>query len=189
MQKYPLATLILTTPSGIEIKHLPFWINHENGRLTLQAHLAKANLSSHNHSEQQQALIVFNGPNAYVSPNVYPHKVDHHRVVPTWNYAAVHAYGEFSIITDEQWLLTNVKQLTNQQEVKQNQPWSIDQAPKDYIEKMIAAIVGIEINVNRLEGQLKLSQNQPDINRRAVAESFTAQIATHDLGLLMNTML
>ena len=166
--QYPFATLITYTESGIEANHIPLILNHVNGKDVLQGHIAKANPLWKNVSDKSKVLIVFNGPNCYISPNYYPTKKENGKAVPTWNYVTVHVQGAISFITDDKWNLDMVNNLTNHHEAQQPQPSSISDAPQEYIQRMLPAIVGIEIEILSMMGKWKVSQNQPDKNKQGV---------------------
>ena len=138
---------------------------------TLIGHVARANPIWRTPGP---AVLVFQGPDAYVSPSWYPGKREHGKVVPTWNYAVVHARGPLRIIHDADWLRTQVESLTQRQESAFAEPWAVSDAPADYIEKMLAAIVGIELRLTSLEGKWKTSQNQPEGNRGGAAQGLQA---------------
>ena len=120
------------------------------------------------HADGQQVMAVFRGPQAYVSPSFYPSKAVHHKVVPTWNYAVVHAHGALRAIDDAPWLHALVSRLTGQHEASRDQPWAVDDAPPDYVRQMLGAIVGIEIAVERMVGKWKMSQNRSAEDRDGV---------------------
>ena len=167
--EYPFATLISYSEQGLEATHLPVILNKANNQDVLQGHIAKANPLWENLSDHSDVLVVFNGPNCYISPNHYPTKKEHGKAVPTWNYVAVHVKGKLSFINDESWNVTMLEKLTNQHEATENNPWSLSDAPTAYIQKMMPAIVGLEIDITSITGQWKVSQNQPEINQKGVA--------------------
>lgn len=168
MREYPFATLITYSKCGIEATHLPVILTSINGCDVIQAHIAKVNNIWKKTTENSEVLLVFNGPNAYVSPNYYPTKKESGRAVPTWNYVVVHVKGRISFVHDKQWIYGMMDSLTSLHESNQEVPWSISDAPDSYIEKMLPAIVGIEITIDSIEGQWKLSQNQPKVNKWGV---------------------
>jgi transcriptional regulator len=145
-----------------------------DGPAALRGHVARANPMWKTLSSDFEALAVFHGPEAYISPNWYPTKQEHGKAVPTWNYAVVHARGPLRIIQDADWLRAQVESLTQRQESAFAEPWAVSDAPADYIEKMLAAIVGIELALTSLEGKWKASQNQPDANRGGAAQGLQA---------------
>ncbi|MGR5321717.1 FMN-binding negative transcriptional regulator [Vibrio sp. DNB22_19_1] len=174
MQQYPFATIVTQSEGGIEATHLPVLLKQANEKLILKAHIAKANPIWKKVKNGSDILVIFNGPNCYISPNNYPTKAEHGRAVPTWNYVVVHAKGSISFISDAEWIYSLIDELTTEHESNLEQPWSISDAPDEYIQKMLPAIVGIEIEVNSIEGQWKLSQNQPEVNKRGVINGLSA---------------
>ena len=147
---------------------LPVVFKEFEGKFTILAHIARANKLWESVKEGSEILLIFNGPNCYISPNYYPTKKESGKAVPTWNYVVVHVKGNISFIHDTQWIYNMIDTLTEEHESKQNVPWSMSDAPTTYINKMLPAIVGIEISVSSIEGQWKLSQNQPEINKLGV---------------------
>ncbi len=166
--EYPFATLITHSTLGVEANHIPLMLKQVGGKDALQGHIAKANPLWKNIDEKAEVLVVFNGPNCYVSPNYYPTKVENGRAVPTWNYVAVHVKGAISFINDHRWNFNLLDSLTHQHEAQQPEPWSIEDAPKEYIAKMLPAIVGIEVDITSITGKWKVSQNQPEINKQGI---------------------
>jgi transcriptional regulator len=167
---HPFATLVTRSGDSVTADHLPFEIDPEPAPFgTLRGHVARANPLWHTHPTGAEALVIFQGPDAYISPSWYPTKREHGRAVPTWNYAVVHAHGPLQFIEDRTWLRALVGRLTTRHEAGRPEPWQITDAPPDYIDKMLAAIVGLELPIVRLEGKWKASQNQPAANRSAVA--------------------
>lgn len=162
--------LILADESGIEANHVPFHlVTGEGGTLgQLQCHLSRSNPAWQRLQNSARVLVVFQGPHAYVSPSWYPTKAETGRVVPTWNYLAVHAEGSARVIQDAAWLHQHLQNLTNQQEAAMPDPWAVDDAPAEYVERLMTGIVGVEITITALSGKLKASQNQPEQNRVAV---------------------
>jgi transcriptional regulator len=168
MVNYPFATLVTHSQSGLEVNHLPFFLTKSKEKELLQGHISKANPLWKNLNDNAEVLLVFHGPNCYISPNHYPTKKETGKAVPTWNYVVVHVKGTLSFIHDQAWKLDMINNLTNQHEAEQDNPWSISDAPEIYIEKMLPAIVGLEIEVLSITGQWKLSQNQPEKNKQGV---------------------
>ena len=164
MRARPLATLVSHGADGLHANHLPLLL--VDGKL--QGHVARANPLWKAGNVTGEVLVVFQGNDSYISPSGYATKAEHGKVVPTWNYAAVHAYGELKVIDDPDWVLKQVTALTASHEERLPQPWAVTDAPADYIEKMLGAIVGIEITVTRLLGKWKVSQNQPAENRASL---------------------
>lgn len=174
--QFPFATLVaqLASPAGgaslLDAHHLPFNYCNDGDGPVLQAHVGKANPLWQQLPEGSEALTVFNGPHHYISPNYYPTKREHGRAVPTWNYVAVHVWGNIRYVHDPDWLAKVVGQMTAEQESSQATPWSLSDAPAEYIERMVASIVGVEIRITSMQGQWKLSQNQPKENIAGVIE-------------------
>lgn len=169
MRDYPLATLVTMGEQGLNADQIPLILGTaEDGSPVLRGHVARANPVWKTLRADNDALAIFHGPEAYITPNWYPTKREHGKAVPTWNYAVVHARGPLRIIQDADWLRTQVESLTQRQESAFAEPWAVSDAPADYIEKMLAAIVGIEMTVISLEGKRKASQNQPEGNREGV---------------------
>lgn len=174
MQKYSFASLVTCSEEGLEATQLPMIVAREDGKTVLRAHIAKANPIWQSVQNGSEALVIFNGPNSYISPNHYPTKKEHGKAVPTWNYVAVHVKGKISFIHDSKWLYDIVDSLTTVHEKNSLEPWSIADAPAAYIERMLPAIVGVEIVASSIQGQWKLSQNQPEANQRGVFEGLAA---------------
>ena len=169
MRAFPLATIVSHGPDGLNANHIPLHLDataSPNG--TLRGHLARANPLSQAATVNGEILVIFQGPESYVSPSSYATKAEHGKVVPTWNYATVHAYGELKVIDDPAWIFGQISTLTATHEAKLPGPWAVSDAPADYIEKMLGAIVGIEITITRLTGKWKVSQNQPAVNQASL---------------------
>lgn len=175
MQARPLATLITLSPHGINANHIPLHLQREPGQFgSLRGHVARANPMWRDLVQNVEALAVFHGPDNYISPSWYPTKQEHGKVVPTWNYAVVHAYGPLRVIDDPAWLRALLEVLTAEQEASFTQPWAPSDAPPEFLEGMIRAIVGFEIVVTKLSGKWKLSQNQPPQNQAGVVGGLNA---------------
>lgn len=159
-REHSLGLLITHSEGGLQATPVPMLLVEHAGGLQLQGHLARANPQWHDLAKGTPALVVFNGPNAYVSPNYYPSKSENPAVVPTWNYLCVQARGTPQIIDDPDSLLDLVSRLTRHHEVDQPHPWAVGDAPAGYIERMLKAIVGFSIAIEHWEGKRKLSQNR-----------------------------
>ena len=171
IRSHPLATLVTRADGALEANHLPLLIDPlPTPQGTLRGHVARANPLWRQAHKGHEVLAIFQGPQAYVTPSWYPSKRETGKVVPTWNYAVVHAYGTLIVRDDRDWLRDLVTRLTDQQEAGRSQPWSIADAPAEYIERMLATIVGIEIPVSRLTGKWKVSQNRVDADRAGVVD-------------------
>lgn len=167
---YSFGLLVIADDEGIEANHVPFHLSSgADGALgRLQCHLARSNPVWKRMRGGARVLAVFQGPDAYISPSWYPTKSETGRVVPTWNYLAVHVQGSARIIEDPAWLKHHLHQLTDQHESQMTAPWSVDDAPTDFTEGLMRAIVGVEIQIETLTGKLKASQNQPERNKAGV---------------------
>lgn len=161
VEAHALGTWVLAGQQGIVANHLPFLLNRERGpHGSLIGHVARANPVWRALDAQAPSLVIFQGPQAYITPNWYPGKLEHGKVVPTWDYAVVHVHGVARAVEDRDWLLDMLRRLSAAHEAKQPRPWSLEDAPPGYIDKLLRAIVGIEIPITRFEGKLKASQDE-----------------------------
>jgi transcriptional regulator len=161
MQTHPFGALVALTPDGLEASHIPFELHSDLAELgVLRAHVARANPVWRDASPDTECLVIFQGPHGYISPSWLPSKQDTGKVVPTWNYAVVHAYGRLRIVEDEAWLRSLVESLSDRHEAGMKEPWKVAEAPADFTAKLLRAIVGVEIEVTRLVGKWKLGQNR-----------------------------
>ncbi len=167
MLEHPLATLVTSSTDGLTADHIP--LEYDAASNTLRGHVARAN-PLWRAAAGQAVLAVFQGPQAYVSPNWYPAKAATHKVVPTWNYAVVHAHGTLLVTESADWLHALVSRLTQHHESAQPKPWAVSDAPDDYVQQMLRAIVGIELPVQRLVGKYKLHQNHTADNHAGVVQ-------------------
>ncbi|AYN13408.1 FMN-binding negative transcriptional regulator [Pseudomonas putida] len=182
-----LAVLVSQGEQGLLATHLPVLVDTAEGDFgTVYAHLARANRQWQDLQHGGEALLVFPGADAYVSPGYYPSKAENPKVVPTWNYLAVHAYGTAEVIHEAEPLLAIVSRLTDRHEQGRSEPWKVTDAPADYIEGMLRAIVGIRLPIARLQGARKLSQNRSGQDIAGVREGLSAspdqrdnQLAAH----------
>lgn len=171
MQAHPLGTLVTYGPDGLDANHIPFELDTAVGpHGLLRAHVARAN-PVWQQAADTEVLVVFRAADGYISPNWYPSKPEHHRHVPTWNYAVVHAHGVLRVRDDERFLRGLVARLTREHEARsqQQKPWKMGDAPTDYIDGLLKAIVGLEIEVTRLVGKYKLGQNREERDRLGAA--------------------
>lgn len=164
-----LGLLITAGPGGLQANPVPFLIDADGSQLgTLRAHVARANPQWHELAAVAECLVVFQGPQTYISPSLYPTKHEHGKVVPTWNYITVHAWGRLQVIDDVSWLRRQVDDLTSHKERSRPAPWSVSDAPEPYVAAQLKGIVGIEIPITRIEGKWKVSQNRPAIDQAGV---------------------
>ncbi len=172
--QHPLGAVIVNGGDGLAADHIPFELAPPTPEApfgVLRAHVARANPLWRHDGE---TLVVFQGASAYVSPSLYEEKPVSGKVVPTWNYAVVHAHGRLRAIEDPIWILALLNRLTDAHEGKRARPWAVEDAPRAWLDKIMQAIVGIEIPVQRMQGKFKLSQNRSDHDQRMVA---------HDTGI------
>ena len=169
IRSHPLGLLIAAGPGGLQANPIPFLVYPEpSPHGTLRAHMARGNPQWRELNAVKECLVVFQGPQQYITPSWYPTKKEHGKVVPTWNYVTVHAWGAPQVIDDAAWLRRQVEDLTNQNEGKLPEPWKVDDAPEQYLASQIKGIIGIEIPISKIEGKWKVSQNRPAIDREGV---------------------
>ena len=170
MKAHPLASLVTFDGAQLQASHVPLLLDPDTGPFgTLKGHVARANPLWQQFNNEVDTLAIFQGPQAYVSPSWYPSKHEHGKAVPTWDYAVVHARGRARAVEDAGWLLAFLGQLTDQAESRQAVPWKVSDAPPEYIERLLEAIVGIEIPITSIQGSWKLSQNRASADRLGVA--------------------
>ncbi len=171
----PLATLVTLSSGGLNANHIPLHLAESPAPFgTLQGHVARANPILSDLNSDIESLAVFHGPNAYITPSWYATKKENGKVVPTWNYAVVHAYGFLRVVDDAAWLRAQLEVLTAHNEAPFAEPWTVSDAPDEYIEKLMTAIVGIEMVITKLSGKWKVSQNQPAQNQAGVVAGLEA---------------
>jgi transcriptional regulator len=176
IRAHPLGMLVTLNDAGLQANSVPFILDADpaGGPGILRAHVARANPLWRETRSDVEALVVFQGPQAYISPGWYPSKAEHGKVVPTWNYVTVQARGTLRAIEDADWLRAFVTRLTTRHEAVQARPWAVTDAPADYIDTMLRAIVGIEIPLTALTGKWKVSQNRPAADRAGVVAGLNA---------------
>jgi transcriptional regulator len=176
IRAHPLGLLITAGPGGLLANPVPFLIDSERGEYgTLRAHVARANPQWRELGSVDECLVVFQGPQEYITPSWYATKRETGKVVPTWNYATVHAWGKPCALEDAAWLRQQIGELTRSQESGRAAPWHVEDAPEDFVAMQICAIVGIEIPIARIEGKWKVSQNRPIADREGVVAGLRAQ--------------
>jgi transcriptional regulator len=169
MRAHPLCALVTQSDSGLVANHVPMQTLDEPKPLgCIRGHIARANPLWRDYRAETQALAIFQGPQVYISPSFYPSKAETGAVVPTWNYAVVHASGTLRFIQDSGWLRDFVAGLTATHEAPRSMPWKIDDAPKTYIDKMLSLIVGFEFSIATLSGKWKVSQNRSQADQEGV---------------------
>ena len=176
MRAYPLGALVIQGELGLDANHLPFEFDADEGEHgVLRAHVARNNPLWQEVKEGQEVLVIFRAAEGYISPNWYPSKQAHHQQVPTWNYAVVHAHGRIRVRDDARFVRRLLATLTRTQEAAEPAPWKMADAPRDYIEAMVQAVVGIEIEIDQLVGKFKLSQNKEKEDREGAIDALQAK--------------
>ena len=188
MCSHPLSTLVAQCESGLVANHVPVQTLDEPLPLgCIRGHIARANPLWREYRAETQALAIFQGPQTYISPSFYPTKAKTGEVVPTWNYAVVHASGTLRFTEDAAWLREFVAGLTRTHEAPRSLPWQIDDAPAAYIDKMLGLIVGFEFSITALSGKWKVSQNRPQADREGVVYNLrqAADADSHEIATLL----
>src|ERR1700744_2164913 len=173
IRKHPLGLLITAGPAGLLANLFPFLLDADGGEKgTLRLHLARANPQWRELEAIEECLVVFQGPQDYVTPSWYATKRETGKVVPTWNYATVHAWGKPRVMNDDAWLRRQIGDLTDSREKLRAAPWQVDDAPEDFVTAQMRGIVGVELPIARIEGKWKMSQNRPAADRTGVIAGF-----------------
>jgi transcriptional regulator len=182
MRSHPFAILVTQGPDGITATHLPtvLKVDEASSLGRIECHVARPNPQWKSFAAGVDALMIFQGPEAYIRPGWYPSKAEHGKAVPTWNYAAVHAYGPLRVMSDKAWLLAHVGELSDQQEAPYEPRWSVGDAPAGYLEVLARGIVGLMLDIARLEGKMKMSQNRDVRDRDGVVQGLAARGQGHD---------
>lgn len=176
IRSYPLGLLVSAGPNGLMANPIPFLVDPTRSEFgTLRCHLARANDQWRELGAGGECLVVFQGPQDYVTPSWYATKRQTGKVVPTWNYATVHAWGQPRIIEDAVWLRRQLDDLTLLKEGARSAPWKVDDAPADFVQAQVKGIVGVEIPIDRIEGKWKVSQNRPEADRVGVLDGYRQQ--------------
>jgi transcriptional regulator len=169
IQAHPFGTWVEAAATELVVNHIPFILDSSRGEFgTLIGHVARANPIWQEAPCSVPGVVTFRGPQTYITPSWYPSKHEHGKAVPTWNYAVVTAHGRSEFIHDRDWLYEHLRQLTGIHEEPQALPWKVEDAPADFTEKLVAAIVGVEIPIQRLEGKWKTNQNRPEGDKLGV---------------------
>jgi transcriptional regulator len=169
IRTHSLGLLVTAGPGGLQANHVPFLVDADGSEHgTLRVHLARANPQLQELTTVTECLVVFQGPQQYISPSLYPTKREHGKVVPTWNYITVHAWGQPRVIDDAAWLRRQVEDLTLHKEGSRPAPWTVSDAPEQFVAAQLKGIIGIEIPIARIEGKWKVSQNRPAVDQTGV---------------------
>jgi transcriptional regulator len=182
MRARPFAVLVTLGSDGLTATHLPTVLKTDgSGQLgRIECHLARPNPQWKTLSGEVDALVIFQGAEAYVRPGWYASKAEHGKAVPTWNYAVVHAYGRLEVVQDQAWLLAHVSDLSDQQEAPYAARWATSDAPESYMAVMARGIVGLKLEITRLEAKVKMSQNREDRDRAGVVEGLRERALGQD---------
>lgn len=176
IRAHPLGMIVTAGPGGLMANPIPFVVDSDGTEYgTLRCHLARANVQWRELATGTECMVVFQGPQDYVTPSWYAMKRETGKVVPTWNYVTVHAWGTPRVIDDNAWLRRQLDDLTNLCEARRAEPWKIDDAPTDFVVAQMKGIVGVEIPIARIEGKWKMSQNRPEADRIGVVEGYREQ--------------
>ena len=176
IQSHPLGAWVTQDDGELLVNHIPFLLDAERGEHgTLVGHVARANRVWETRSTTVDSVVIFQGAETYITPSWYPGKHAHGKAVPTWNYAVVHAHGLPRAIEDRDWLRRHITQLTDTHEADQALPWKVSDAPEEFIERLLGAIVGIEIPIAKLVGKWKVSQNRPEPDKLGVVAGLLAR--------------
>ena len=170
VRAFPFGLLVTAGSAGLMANGIPWLLEAGAGSGVLRGHVARANGQWRACIGGTDALVVFQGPDHYITPSWYPTKQETHKVVPTWNYAMVQARGIARVNADPSWLHTQINELTDHQEAERAHPWAVNDAPEPYIQSQLRGIIGIEIPIDAIEGKWKVSQNRPEADRRGVVQ-------------------
>ncbi|MEW6204814.1 MAG: FMN-binding negative transcriptional regulator [Pseudomonadota bacterium] len=176
IKAHPLATVVTMSASGLNANHIPMVLAESaSGQMSLRGHVARANPMLADLAVSPQTLLVFQGAEHYITPSWYATKKETEKVVPTWNYAVVHVKGQMRVVDDATWLHQQLEDLTVQQESTRAMPWSVNDAPAEFLDQIKQAIVGFEVQIESMVGKWKVSQNQPSKNRATVVEGLEGE--------------
>lgn len=186
IRSHAFGTLITTIDGEICADHLPFILKEKEDKLL--AHISRANPLYKKLKNTENIMVIFQGPHHYISPNWYPSKQEHHKEVPTWNYAVVHVRGSLNLTTDPAWLRSLLDDLTDEHEKNEPIPWQVSDAPEDYIAGQLKAIVGLEITIDSFEGKWKMGQNKPENDIKGAVDGLSTIAKDQSLAVanLMN---
>jgi transcriptional regulator len=180
MRGRPFAALVSSGAAGLYATHLPTVLKDEGAFGVIECHLSRANPHWKELAEGNEAMMIFQGAEGYITPNWYATKAATGKVVPTWNYAVVHAYGRPEVMQEAAWIRRHVGELTDQQEATEARPWALTDAPDKYIDVMTRGIVGFRFAITRLEGKWKMSQNREPADRAGVVQGLNARASGDD---------
>ena len=185
MRAHPLATLVTAGSGGLQANLLPFSLAEDGGQGVLRAHLPRAHGQAAALREGAPALVLFQGPQAYVAPSWYASKAEHGKVVPTWNFVAVEVRGTPRLIDDPSWVRAQIEALTTQQEQGRAEPWRVSDAPEAFTDSLLQVLVGLEIPIGHIDGKWKVSQNRSAADRQGVARGLRREGAGEAMARLV----
>ncbi|MCV2355599.1 FMN-binding negative transcriptional regulator [Paucibacter sp. B2R-40] len=175
IEAQPLGAWVISGAEGLIANHIPFILDRSRGEFgTLRAHVSRANPVWQQLAASTDSLVMFQGPQSYITPSWYPTRLTEGKVVPTWNYVVAHAHGKARAVEDPRWILQLLRDLTEHSEAQQALPWKIEDAPLDFISRLARAVVGIEIPISKLQGKWKLSQDEAMPDRLGTADKLLA---------------
>ena len=183
MEDQPFASLITMGATGLFASHIPMVLEQNGGMGRLKGHISRANTQWRDYTPAVEALAIFAGPQHYITPSWYPEKQETGKVVPTWNYVVVHAYGYLKVVEDGEWLMVHLRQLTKIHEAGSPVPWQVGDAPAEYVASQLKGIVGLEMVIERIEGKWKVSQNRSERDREGVAKGLAELNTTESLAM------
>lgn len=189
IRSQPLGAWVTQCDESLLANHIPFLLDQTRGEYgILVGHVARANPAWHSFSKSVNSVVIFQGPQTYITPSWYPSKHAHGKAVPTWNYAVVHAHGAPRAIEDRDWLLRHVNALTDVHEAGQALPWKVSDAPIDFTDRLLQSIVGIEIPIGKLVGKWKISQNRPEPDKLGIVAGLLARqdARSKEMAILVN---
>ena len=192
IERAPLGALVIHTEQGLVANHIPFVYREglsTGAQDVLAAHIPRANPLGAELDAARACLVIFNGPDGYVSPSWYATKPEHGKVVPTWNYAVAHVHGHVRVVDDEEWVANQIEELTERHEHSRSEPWAVTDAPAEYTRALLKTLVGLEVRIDRIEGKIKASQNQPERNRQSVLEALREEQPDTHFSRLMRSVL
>jgi transcriptional regulator len=186
----PLGTLVINSTEGLVANHIPFVLSPSTSGIgVLRAHVPRVNPISSLLRSEHECIVIFHGPEGYISPSWYATKKEHGKVVPTWNYSVVHVHGRINTVDDPEWVLGQIQALTEQQEKDRSEPWNVSDAPESFTRQLMKVLVGLEVTVEAVAGITKASQNQPVENQESVLKELACEPSETKLYELMSTVL
>ena len=178
MRDIRFACMVTSGSDGLHATHVPALVKSGADGVAIEFHVARGNPHWRLAENAAETLCIFQGPQAYIHPGWYASKAEHGKVVPTWCYVTVHAHGRLEVIAEHAELRSHLEGITTEMEASREKPWAVDDAPRDHIEKLMRAIVGLRVRVDRLEGAYKLNQNKPAADRAGAVDGLLQENKT-----------